>query len=80
MLTIRPGGLTHEQQKAVADRIDVGRWIAVRPIRVIGPVALYWSFGKTVRVFRGRAVVVPRMKWVGTAPIPLPHHQGDEPR
>jgi len=71
MLTIRPGeGLL--DQKEVADLIDPKRWIALRPIRVIGPLAFYWSLGKKdrpggIRICGARVVMTPRVRWIGRA-------------
>ena len=45
MLTLYPGPYSTEQ-RAIADLIDPDRWIALRPIRVIGPLAFYWTLGK----------------------------------
>ena len=71
MLTLYPGPGSTEQ-RAIADLIDPNRWIALRPIRVIGRVAFYWTLGKkgnpnVARTWRGRDVMTPRVRWIGRA-------------
>ena len=71
--------------KAIANLIDPERFIALRPITIVGPFAIYWSLGKKddgIRVIGDRVVMTPRVRWIGRAAKTLIrsiHNQG-EPR
>ena len=68
MVTLRHEDLTLEQAGVIADVVDPRRWIAQRPIRILGPFALYWTYGlkaRTPRVIADRAVTWPRVRWIG---------------
>lgn len=71
--------------QAIADLVDPERLIALRPIWIVGPLAVYWSLGLKddgIRVRGDRIVMTPRVRWIGRATKTLIrsiHHQG-EPR
>jgi len=76
MLTIYPSldyvAADQARDRAIADLIDPNRWIALRPIRIIGPLAFYWTLGKkgnpnVATTWRGRDVTTPRVRWIGRA-------------
>lgn len=78
MHTYRPRHGDPNEAKALADRIDPERWIALRPIRVVGRIAFYWSLGKksgTPHVWFDRLVSLPRVRW-----LPIIHTNQGEPR
>lgn len=74
MLIIYPRLVAADQadDKAIADLIDPERWIALRPIWIVGPLAFYWSLGKKdrvggIRTCGPRVVMTPRVRWIGRA-------------
>ena len=87
MFIIQPSRAKYADQghdQAISDLVDPERWIALRPITIVGPFAFYWSLGKKDDGFRicgDWIVMTPRVRRIGRATKILIRsiHQG-EPR